>query len=62
MKLKIIQIKDEDDPRLLNLQSQGWKIEQISFSGIYLWVLLTLNKHHNDSIQQKENAFSNKRD
>ena len=36
---KLICIKDEDDPRLINL-SEGWEIIQISAAGIYCWVLL----------------------
>lgn len=37
---KLICIKDENDPRLIDLLSEGWKIIQISAAGIYCWVLL----------------------
>lgn len=37
---KLICIKDEDDPKLIDLLSDGWKIIQISAAGIYCWVLL----------------------
>ena len=37
---QLICIKDEDDPKLINLLSEGWKIIQISAAGIYCWVLL----------------------
>lgn len=36
---KLICIKDEDDPKLIDLPD-GWKIIQISAAGIYCWVLL----------------------
>lgn len=37
---KLIHVRDEDDPKLTTLLSDGWKIIQISASGIYCWVLL----------------------
>lgn len=39
---KLICIKDEDSPKLIDLLSDGWKIIQIQISatGIYCWVLL----------------------
>lgn len=37
---KLICIRDEDDTKLTTLLSEGWKIIQISASGIYCWVLL----------------------
>lgn len=37
---KLICIRDEDDNKLTTLLSDGWKIIQISASGIYCWVLL----------------------
>lgn len=37
---KLICIKDEDDPKLIDLLSDGWEIIQISAAGIYCWVLL----------------------
>lgn len=37
---KLICIRDEDDTKLTTLLSDGWKIIQISASGIYCWVLL----------------------
>lgn len=37
---KLICIKDEDDPKLIDLLSDGWRIIQISAAGIYCWVLL----------------------
>lgn len=37
---KLICIGDEDDNKLTTLLSDGWKIIQISASGIYCWVLL----------------------
>ena len=41
MKEKLICIRDEDDPRLIDLLSEGWEIIQISaVAGIYCWVLL----------------------
>lgn len=33
---KLICIKDEDDPKLIDLLSDGWKIIQISAAGILL--------------------------
>ena len=48
---KLICIKDEDDPKLIDLLSDGWKIIQISAAGIYCWVLLrkSLNDNHNNN-------------
>jgi hypothetical protein len=37
---KLICIRDEDDPKLIDLLSEGWKIIQISAAGIYYCVLL----------------------
>lgn len=37
---KLICIRDEDDTKLTNLLSDGYRIVQISASGIYCWVLL----------------------
>lgn len=37
---KLICIRDEDDTKLTTLLSDGWRIIQISASGIYCWVLL----------------------
>lgn len=37
---KLICIRDEDDNKLTTLLSDGWRIIQISASGIYCWVLL----------------------
>lgn len=37
---KLICIRDEDDNKLTTLLSDGWKIIQISASGIYYWVSL----------------------
>ena len=37
---KLICIRDENDNKLTTLLSDGWKIIQISASGIYCWVLL----------------------
>lgn len=37
---KLICIREEDDSKLIQLQSEGYKIIQISASGIYCWVLL----------------------
>lgn len=37
---KLICIRDGDDTKLTTLLSDGWKITQISASGIYCWVLL----------------------
>lgn len=49
---KLICIKDEDDPKLIDLLSDGWKIIQISAAGIYCWVLLrkSLNHNHNNNL------------
>lgn len=41
---KLICIKDADDPKLIDLLSDGWKIIQISAAGIYCWVLLSFKK------------------
>lgn len=40
MNNKLICIRDEDDTKLTTLLLDGWKIIQISASGIYCWVLL----------------------
>lgn len=37
---KLICIREEDDNKLTQLQSEGYRIIQISASGIYCWVLL----------------------
>ena len=37
---KIICIREDTDERLIQLQSEGYKIIQISASGIYCWILL----------------------
>ena len=37
---KLIHVRDEDDSKLTTLLSEGWRIIQISASGIYCWVLL----------------------
>lgn len=37
---KLICIRDEDDTKLTTLLSDGWRIIQISASGIYCWVFL----------------------
>lgn len=37
---KLICIRDEDDTKLTTFLSEGWRIIQISASGIYCWVLL----------------------
>ena len=37
---KLICIREEDDSKLNQLQSEGYRIIQISASGIYCWVLL----------------------
>lgn len=37
---KLIHVRDEDDSKLITLLSDGWRIIQISASGIYCWVLL----------------------
>lgn len=55
MKEKLICIRDEDDPKLIDLLSEGWEIIQISAAGIYCWVLLrkpfksvTYDNHNNN--------------
>ena len=53
---KLICIKDEDDPILIDLLSDGWKIIQISAAGIYCWVLL--RKPLNHSHDNHNNNFS----
>ena len=37
---KIICIREDTDERLIQLQSEGYRIIQISASGIYCWILL----------------------
>ena len=37
---KLICIREEDDSKLIQLQSEGYRVIQISASGIYCWVLL----------------------
>jgi hypothetical protein len=50
---KLICIRDEDDTKLTTLLSDGWRIIQISASGIYCWVLL--RKPNN--IKKKNKGF-----
>lgn len=40
MKEKLICIKDENNPKLIDFLSEGWEIIQIPAAGIYCWVLL----------------------
>lgn len=37
---KLICIREDTDERLIQLQSEGYRIIQISASGIYCWILL----------------------
>ena len=37
---KIICIREDTDERLIQLQLEGYRIIQISASGIYCWILL----------------------
>lgn len=53
---KLICIRDEDDTKLTTLLSDGWRIIQISASGIYCWVLL--RKPNNTKKKRKLKAFS----
>lgn len=39
---KLICIKDEDDPRLIDLLSEWWKIIQISAAGILFMITIAL--------------------
>lgn len=41
---KIICIREDTDERLIQLQSEGYRIIQISASGIYCWILLRRNQ------------------
>lgn len=43
---KLICIRDEDDTKLTTLLSEGWRIIQISASGIYCWVLLRKTQYN----------------
>ena len=43
---KIICIREDTDERLIQLQSEGYRIIQISASGIYCWILLRKPNHN----------------
>ena len=53
---KLICIRDEDDNKLTTLLSDGWKIIQISASGIYCWVLLRKPNNTKKKIKGKTRA------
>lgn len=47
---KIICIREDTDERLIQLQSEGYRIIQISASGIYCWILLRKpNNNYNET-------------